>query len=271
MTSTLLAASPETRIVAPGATRSAVGATSARSRLTTAFWASSSPSGIGTLTSAVRPFSATRKEMSPRPSVTARARSPSASRRVFAAGERRSSALTTSSALSGAPGNAASIACCACTTGSWSGRLLTFSDCCMSIAGTAMAPRMQTVTTSAATGRPVTAWAMRPHTPTRGGRAARRRARRRAPGRRPRSMPSPSFARTAGRTVTEPTTAIATTSIVASAIEANTARPVTSMPARATMTVRPETTTARPTVADVARSAASASRPLRRSSRSRRT
>ena len=170
---------------------------------------------------------------------------------------------TTSSAFSGAPGNAASMAFCACTTGSWSGRLLTF-------VRLLHVDRRDGDGAEDADGRPrarrpagaVTTCAMRPHAPSRGGRAARRRARRRAPGRRPRSMPSPSFARTAGRTVTEPTTAIATTSIVASAIEANTASPVTSMPASATMTVRPETTTARPTVADVAFSAASASRPV---------
>ncbi len=87
---------------------------------------------------------------------------------------------------------------------------------------------------------------------------------------RPLSTRSPSSESIAGSTVTEPITASTTTTIVPSAIEANTSMPVTSSPATATITVRPETTIARPTVAADASSAACASRPLRRSSRSRR-
>ena len=72
-------------------------------------------------------------------------------------------------------------------------------------------------------------------------------------------MRSPSSASVAGSTVTEPMTAIATTTMVASAIEVKTARPVNSSPASATTTVTPETTIARPTVAAAASSAACAS------------
>ena len=232
---------------------------------------SSTPrSGIGTLTSAVRPSRETSTAMSPRPPVTSRACSPRSRRRSRASASRSPAPVTTSSASSGAPGNAFSMACCAITTGSWSGRLLEDSAVFMSSAGTAIAPRMQTVATIAATGRRVTTPASRPQAPMRGGIAARRRARRRAPGSRPRSIRSPSSARTAGSTVTEPSIAMATTNIVPSAMEVNTGMPVMSRPASATMTVTPEITTARPTVAAVAFSAACGPRPLRRSSRSRR-
>ena len=95
-----------------------------------------------------------------------------------------------------------------------------------------------------------------PHAPS----AARARAatRARRAGRRPRSMRSPSSARTAGRTVTEPMTAIATTSIVRERHRGEHREAgERAGPASATITVRPETTTARPTVAEVASSAAS--------------
>ena len=74
----------------------------------------------------------------------------------------------------------------------------------------------------------------------------------------------------AGRTVTEPTIATATTMIVPVANDVKVELPVKYMPAIATMTVKPEISTARPEVAAAAASAASALRPLARSSRSRR-
>ena len=87
---------------------------------------------------------------------------------------------------------------------------------------------------------------------------------------RPRSTRSPSSASTAGSTVTDPSTAIATTRIAPRAIEVNTPKPVNSSPASPITTVAPATTIARPTVAAVASSAACGPRPARRSARSRR-
>ena len=73
----------------------------------------------------------------------------------------------------------------------------------------------------------------------------------------------------AGRTVSEPSTATATTRIVATPKEAKVASPVRNMPAIATITVRPEMSTERPEVAAAASSAARSLRPAARSSRSR--
>ena len=60
---------------------------------------------------------------------------------------------------------------------------------------------------------------------------------------------SPSAARTAGSTVSEPMTATAITRIVARPMLMKIVLPVSSMPAIAAMTVRPEIRTARPEVA----------------------
>ena len=81
---------------------------------------------------------------------------------------------------------------------------------------------------------------------------------------------SPSFDSTAGRTVSEPITAIATTRIVPVANEVNVDAPARYMPDIAMITVTPETRTARPEVAAAAASAASGAFPRARSSRSRR-
>ena len=87
---------------------------------------------------------------------------------------------------------------------------------------------------------------------------------------RPRFTRSPSFESTAGSTVSEPKTAIATTRIVPVANDSNVEAPARYMPAIAVATVMPETSTARPEVAAAALSAASELRPRARSSRSRR-
>ena len=79
---------------------------------------------------------------------------------------------------------------------------------------------------------------------------------------------SPSSESSAGSTVTEPTTAISTTEMVAIAKPSKICTPARNMPAMATMTVRPETSTERPEVAAAVRSAASLPAPLARSSRS---
>ena len=88
-------------------------------------------------------------------------------------------------------------------------------------------------------------------------------------GTRARSTLSPSFESSAGRTVSEPITAIATTAIVATPNDANVESPVRNMPAIATITVRPEMSTERPDVAAAASSAACSLRPAARSSRAR--
>jgi hypothetical protein len=97
-----------------------------------------------------------------------------------------------------------------------------------------------------------------------------RRERRRMNGSRPLSIRSPSVASSAGRTVSEPATATATTMIVPTANDRNTGCPTTNMPDIATITVNPEISTARPDVAAAASSAAALSRPAARSSRWRR-
>ena len=89
-------------------------------------------------------------------------------------------------------------------------------------------------------------------------------------GTRPFSTLSPSLESSAGSTVSEPTTETATTRIVPIAKDVKTLEPAKNMPAMAIMTVKPETSTARPEVAAAAFSAASGSRPASRSSISRR-
>ena len=104
-----------------------------------------------------------------------------------------------------------------------------------------------------------------PHPPPR----ARRRSRL-SPGGRPLSMRSPSFESTAGSTLIEPSIATATTRIVPVPKEAKVTLPVMYRPAMATITVKPDTSTARPLVAAATSSAVRSERPAARSSRSRR-
>ena len=89
-------------------------------------------------------------------------------------------------------------------------------------------------------------------------------------GTRPLFTLSPSFDRIAGSTVSEPITAIATTRMVPVANDMKVAAPPKYMPAIAAITVIPDTSTARPEVAEAASRAASSERPRARSSRSRR-
>ena len=86
-------------------------------------------------------------------------------------------------------------------------------------------------------------------------------------GTRNRSTLSPSAERIAGRTVSEPITATATTIIVATPKGANPS-PAKSKPPIATMTIAPEMRTERPDVAAAISSASSELRPAARSSRS---
>ena len=85
-------------------------------------------------------------------------------------------------------------------------------------------------------------------------------------GTRPHSTLSPSLDSTAGSTVTEPSTATATTRIVPTAKPVKTMLPAKNMPAMAIITVRPEMTTAWPEVAAANSSAASLDLPASRSS-----
>ena len=87
---------------------------------------------------------------------------------------------------------------------------------------------------------------------------------------RPFSVRSPSTESTAGSTVSDPSIATATTTIVPVANDVNVAAPAKYIPAIAIMTVTPETSTARPDVAAAASMAASLLRPAARSSRTRR-
>ena len=87
---------------------------------------------------------------------------------------------------------------------------------------------------------------------------------------RPFSTRSPSLPSSAGRTVSEPIIATATTIIVPIEKDMNTLSPERNMPAMAMRTVMPEISTARPEVAAAASSEAVSLRPAARSSRSRR-
>ena len=87
---------------------------------------------------------------------------------------------------------------------------------------------------------------------------------------RPFSTRSPSQDSIAGRTVSDAIIAIAITRIVPTANAIKVLSPLISMPAIATITVRPEISTARPEVAAATCSASSGLRPAARSSRSRR-
>ena len=87
---------------------------------------------------------------------------------------------------------------------------------------------------------------------------------------RPFSILSPSFDSRAGRTVSEPIIATATTTIVPVANDVKSGSPPRYIPPIANITVQPEISTARPEVAAAASSAASGPRPAARSSRSRR-
>ena len=88
---------------------------------------------------------------------------------------------------------------------------------------------------------------------------------------RPASIFGPSWARTAGSTVTEPATAQATTAMVPAAMPLSTFRPGMNMPVTAKATVHPEITTVRPDVRDVVASACCCVAPACRSWRLRAT
>jgi len=86
---------------------------------------------------------------------------------------------------------------------------------------------------------------------------------------RPRSMRGPSSSSTAGSTVSEPTTAQATTAIVPAAMPLKMSDPTTNCAAIAIATVVPAMTTVRPDVRAVRSSASCDDSPRARSSRDR--
>ena len=154
-----------------------------------------------------------------------------------------------------------------CTIGSPFGRPCSPGDAvCRPKAGMASATTAPPTSSSATTGARRTRSTTAPQT-----RGSAPLSRRRATnGTRAAITRSPSFESRAGRTVSEPSIATATTRIVPVAIEANVLSPARYIPAMAVITVRPETSTDRPEVAAAAWSAACSSRPAARSSRSRR-
>ena len=87
---------------------------------------------------------------------------------------------------------------------------------------------------------------------------------------RPLSTRSPSQDSSAGSTVSEPVTAMPTTTMAPIAIPVNSAYPVRNSPASAVMTVSPDTTIARPDVRAALVIAWCGSAPRARSSRWRR-
>ncbi|CAM5235456.1 hypothetical protein SANTM175S_04891 [Streptomyces antimycoticus] len=254
----------------PSTVPSVAGRTSSRStfRLRSAL-PSSEPPISGTSTTATFCFRWTVTSTGPleAPFATASVRNRARASRTGAAS--MSSAFTTTLAGSDPPGNASSMWLYAVTTGSRSPNSWSMVRFAVFIprAGTASAISAPLASASDSLGRRSTG----PRTvrQTRLSPPPRRLARARN-GNWPFSTRSPSSESSAGSTVTEPTIATATTIKVASPIALNSAIPVKSMPAIATITVTPETRTARPEVAAAIRSAVCASRPAARSSRSRR-
>ena len=178
-----------------------------------------------------------------------------------------SSALTTTPAAAFSPGNAAVRRSYVLMTGvSFGIASMPALAVCMPSAGMVSATSTPAESTAATFGRRSTRSRIAVHMRD-SVRLARRLPRN---GMRPLSMRSPSFESRAGSTVSEPSIATPTTTIVPVAIEAKPLSPVKYMPAMAAITVKPETSTARPDVAAAASSAASGSRPALRSSRSRR-
>ena len=132
--------------------------------------------------------------------------------------------------------------------------------------GAASASSTATATPPQASGRRTTARASAPQNLDSCARV-RRRPRN---GIRPRSVHLPSMDKIPGRKVSEPSTATPTTRIVPTATPENTSMPVRNRPARAIITVSPDTRMARPEVRAAIRSAFSVSCPAARSSRTRR-
>ncbi|MBB2740552.1 UNVERIFIED_ORG: hypothetical protein FHR35_000372 [Microbispora rosea subsp. rosea] len=175
---------------------------------------------------------------------------------------------TTTRAGPATPGNACCIRIAASTVGTLRGRLSVTAASCnrMPNAGKATTMRTSAAVPPHSRGRRTTACATVDH--RRDSTAAVRR--RLSHGMRPPSTRRPSRASSAGSTVTEPIIARPTTSTAPTVSPRKLSSPVNSRPARHSITVRPETTTACPEVRAVISSARTMSRPPARSSRARR-
>ena len=186
---------------------------------------------------------------------------------VFTAGAVTSEACRTTSAGVGAPGNAVITALYVFTIGSSRGMSVKLgSFVCIDSTGDAAASSTAPVSANATAGRRRT-------------RSRTKLQKRDSPaaclrfptyGMRPRSTRSPSFDSIAGRTVSDPSTEAATTSIVPIAMPVKMRLPAMNSPAIAMSTVQPEMRTACPDVAAARSSDALGSVPIARSSRSRR-
>ena len=179
----------------------------------------------------------------------------------------RPSPVTTTSAGSGPPGNACRIVPSVRTTGTFSGsEWMPGSSRRSESTGAAITSSAIVASPPSASGLRTTARTTAPH--SRDGRAAARRRPRN--GIRPRSVPFPSSDSSAGRKVSEPSTATPTTRMVPIATPENTSIPVRNSPASEIITVSPDTAMARPEVAAEIRSASAVLWPAARSSRTRR-
>ncbi len=160
--------------------------------------------------------------------------------------------MTTTSAGVGPPGKARWVASRLCTTGMFVGRSCRPGSASrMLTAGTARAARASAAVPPNSTGLATTRRARADH--TRDGRAAVRRRPRN--GILPRSTQEPSSESAAGSAVSEPSTVMPTTMIVPTASPEKTSMPVRNSPASEIITVRPDTTMARPEVAAALRTA----------------
>ena len=179
----------------------------------------------------------------------------------------RLSPVTTTSAGAGPPGNAVRIWSSVRTTGTLSGNESMPGSCRCSVAsGVARAISATAARPPSASGRRVTA--VTTARQSRDGRAVA--CRRPRNGTRARSVALPSSDSSAGRKVSEPRTATATTIMVPIATPSKTWNPVTNSPAMHAITVRPAATMARPEVRAAVRSASWVVAPAARSSRTRR-
>ena len=179
----------------------------------------------------------------------------------------RLSPVTTTSAGAGPPGNAVRTWSRVRTTGTLSGNDAMPGSCrCKVASGVARASSATAARPPSARGRRVTA--VTTARQVRDGLAVA--CLRPRNGTRARSVALPSSESSAGRKVSEPRTAMATTSMVPMATPSNTWNPVTNSPAMHAITVRPAATMARPEVRAAVPSASAVVAPAARSSRTRR-
>ncbi len=179
---------------------------------------------------------------------------------------RSGSPCTTTVAVVPSAGKRSAIARNVVTSGIESGSVSRFAACSfMPTAGALRASTASPETTRAATGRRTTGASRRLLSPPR----PIRRLSRHSSGTRGRSTQRPSLASSAGSTVIEPSTAIATTRMAPVASESKVAPPTTYRPVIEAITASPETMMECPEVAAAISTASTVPAPRARSSRSR--